>query len=171
MLQAFGKTLQKQVTRGVAAGRGEVRLSTRRVPSKIKLGKSRPAIFYQFDTLVELSDGSVVKRRSQAPKDEIRMITDQRSVPFWNPHRSDLSGTDLSAAGKIARFNKKFGDLDGADGEAEPAEAEGEDAAAQARARNAERKDRLFDLFSENAEEVAPNGKVQDKYQRNKKKK
>ena len=46
--------------------------------------KARPAIFYQFETLVEMSDGSVIKRYSQAPKDEIRMINDQRNNLMWN---------------------------------------------------------------------------------------
>ena len=47
---------------------------------RIVQGKARPAIFYhQFETLVEMSDGSVIKRYSQAPKDEIRMINDQRN--------------------------------------------------------------------------------------------
>lgn len=132
------------------------------------MGKARPAIFYQFDTLVELSDGSVIRRRSQAPKDEIRMITDQRSVPFWNPHRDDLSGTDLSAAGKIAKFNKKFGDLGQSD-EGDGGSGTSEESAAEARKRSAERKDQLFDLFSENATDVAPNGKVLEKYQKKKK--
>jgi len=61
------------------AMKGDVHLSNRRVMRKIKLGKARPAIFHQFETLVELSDGSVIKRRSQAPKDDIRIINDKRN--------------------------------------------------------------------------------------------
>lgn len=92
-------------------GKGQVHLSNRRVMKKIQMGKARPAIFHQFDTFVELSDGSVVKRRSQAPKDEIRMITDQRNSELWNPNRSDLSTSDL-ATGKISKFRAKFAAFD-----------------------------------------------------------
>lgn len=87
----------------------DVQLSNRRVMRKIGLGLARPAIFYQFDTLVELSDGSVVKRRSQAPKDEIRMIADQRNSTLWNPNRSNLSSAASLAAGRISQFNKRYG--------------------------------------------------------------
>lgn len=94
-----------------SAPTNEVKLSSKRVMPKIRLGKARPAIFYQFDTLVELSDGSVVRRRSQAPKDEIRMISDIRNSPLFNPHRSDLSVADPNATGKINVFQQRFGDF------------------------------------------------------------
>ncbi|ODV81644.1 uncharacterized protein CANTADRAFT_19267 [Suhomyces tanzawaensis NRRL Y-17324] len=96
----------KTFTRNIS-GKGHVHLSNRRVMRKIEMGKARPAIFYQFDTLVELSDGSVIRRRSQAPKDEIRMITDQRNSELWNPNRSDLFTGDLST-GKISKFKQRF---------------------------------------------------------------
>lgn len=82
---------------------------------RIVQGKARPAIFYQFETLVEMSDGSVIKRYSQAPKDEIRMINDQRNNLMWNPNNNDLRnggigglGGDLQAKGKINKFKQKF---------------------------------------------------------------
>lgn len=97
------RTFQRNV-----AMKGDVHLSNRRVMRKIKLGKARPAIFHQFETLVELSDGSVIKRRSQAPKDEIRMINDQRNSTLWNPHRSDLASINPNATGKVNRFKQRF---------------------------------------------------------------
>lgn len=90
------------------AMKGDVHLSSRRVMRKIKLGKARPTIFHQFETLVELSDGSVIKRRSQAPKDEIRMINDQRNSSLWNPNRSDISTSDPNATGKVNKFKQRF---------------------------------------------------------------
>lgn len=93
----------------------EVQLSNRRVMKKIGVGKARPAIFYQFDTLVELSDGSVIKRRSQAPKDEIRMIADQRNSVLWNPNRSNLKSAASFATGKISQFNERYGGYDDQD--------------------------------------------------------
>lgn len=92
--------------------KGEVNLSSRRELKKIEVGKARPTIFHQFETLVELSDGSVISRWSQAPKDEIRMIADQRNSTLWNPHRSDLSVSDPNATGKISKFNQRFADFE-----------------------------------------------------------
>ncbi|RKP29395.1 hypothetical protein METBISCDRAFT_18755 [Metschnikowia bicuspidata] len=85
----------------------DVHLSNKRIRTRIKMGKARPAIFHQFDTLVELSDGSVIRRRSQAPRDEIRMVTDQRNHPLWNPH-SDVEAADIDARGKVSKFKEKF---------------------------------------------------------------
>ncbi|QWW23839.1 hypothetical protein CA7LBN_002673 [Candidozyma auris] len=139
-----------------------VRLSGRRVMKTIKMGKARPAIFHQFETFVELSDGSVVKRRSQAPKDEIRMISDQRSSPMWNPTRDDLDDTDPNAVGKVDRFRKRFGGFDGA-------EEASEKLSFQERRKQAnEQKENLFDLLGENATEVK-GGKVQPKWAKKKK--
>ncbi|VEU23732.1 DEKNAAC105053 [Brettanomyces naardenensis] len=75
---------------------------------KIRIGKARPAIYYKFDTLVELSDGSVIRRRSQFPKDELRMITDQRNNPIWNASKPDISLLDAEAKGKLSKFKSKF---------------------------------------------------------------
>lgn len=75
---------------------------------KIRVGKARPAIYYKFDTLIEMSDGSVVKRRSQYPKGEQRMITDQRNNPIWNESKPDLAVLDAEAEGKLNKFKAKF---------------------------------------------------------------
>lgn len=83
----------------------------RRPARKIRLGKARPAIYHQFDVLVELSDGSVVKRRSQFPKNEIRLIQDQRNNPLWNPSRTDLVVVDANASGRVDRFKQKYSSI------------------------------------------------------------
>lgn len=119
--------------------KGDVHLSNRRVMRKIKQGKARPAIFHQFETLVELSDGSVIKRRSQAPKDEIRMINDQRNSVLWNPNRSDLVTADPNATGKVNKFKQRFSSFE------------------------AEQNDELVELLGENAKEVVKGGKLFDK--------
>lgn len=101
---------------------------------KIAVGKSRPKILHQFELLVQMSDGSVVKRRTQLPRDEIRMVNDQRNSLLWNPSRSDLVQVDLGAKGRLDKFNAKYrafhgGEeaVGGAAGEAaETAEAAGE---------------------------------------------
>ncbi|KAH3680344.1 hypothetical protein WICMUC_000411 [Wickerhamomyces mucosus] len=80
----------------------------RRPLKKIRLGKARPAIYYKFNCTTEFSDGSVVIRRSQYPKDELRLIQDQRNNPLWNPHRADLEAVDANAGGKLEKFKQKF---------------------------------------------------------------
>ena len=85
----------------------------RRPVRKIPIGKTRPPIYYQFDVAVELSDGSVIMRRSQYPKAEIRLIQDQRNNPLWNPSRSDLVVTDASSANKVNKFKQKYGAIYG----------------------------------------------------------
>lgn len=127
-----------QWTRSISM-KGDVHLSNRRVMRKIKQGKARPAIFHQFETLVELSDGSVIKRRSQAPKDEIRMINDQRNSVLWNPNRSDLVTADPNATGKVNKFKQRFSSFE------------------------AEQNDDLVELLGENAKEVVKGGKLFDK--------
>lgn len=108
------------------------------------MGKARPAIFHQFDTLVELSDGSVIKRRSQAPKDELRMINDQRNSPLWNPNRSDLVTADPNATGKVNKFKKRFSQF-----QAEEAEEK--------------KSDDFVELMGHNVTEVQAGGKIHDK--------
>lgn len=140
--------LQLEFTRNVArnvAMKNEVHLSNRRVMRKIKMGKARPAIFHQFDTLVELSDGSVITRRSQAPKDEIRMINDQRNSPLWNPTRSDLVTADPNATGKVNKFKKRFSQFQSEEVESE------------------EKTDDFVELMGHNVTEVQAGGKVHDK--------
>ncbi|CCF57904.1 hypothetical protein KAFR_0D02570 [Kazachstania africana CBS 2517] len=91
---------------------GSMRTSLPRRPvKKIRLGKARPAIYHQFDVAVELSDGSVIMRRSQLPKAEMRLIQDQRNNPLWNPSRKDMVATDADAAGSIDKFRQKYGDM------------------------------------------------------------
>ncbi|CAD1811853.1 hypothetical protein FOB58_003946 [Candida parapsilosis] len=167
----FQQTRNKQTISMV----GEVNLSSRRVMRKIKLGKARPAIMYQFDTLVELSDGSVIKRRSQAPKDEIRMINDQRNSLRWNPHRADLDTSDLTATGKIGKFRSKYagfsGEVETASGkEMKNTEAEKELSLEEEEALKSKEKElnkardqELFDLMGENAEEIVGGGKLYDR--------
>ncbi|QOU20624.1 hypothetical protein BRETT_000334 [Brettanomyces bruxellensis] len=75
---------------------------------KIRIGKARPAIYYKFNTFIELSDGSVIRRRSQYPREELRMITDQRNNPLWNPSKPDVSLLDAEAKGKLSKFKAKF---------------------------------------------------------------
>lgn len=136
---------------------GEVNLSSRRVMKKIQLGKARPAIFHQFDVLVELSDGSVVKRRSQAPKDEIRMISDQRNSALWNPFRSDLTTGDPNARGKVSKFKQKYNTFDNEVKDQEKEETE-EDKAARKKVQ-----DEYLELLGENVQEVQSGGKLFDK--------
>lgn len=83
----------------------------RRPMKKIQLGRARPAIYYQFDVAVELSDGSVVMRKSQFPKGEVRLIQDQRNNPLWNGSRSDLVVVDANAAGSIDKFKQKYSSI------------------------------------------------------------
>ena len=140
------------------------------------MGKARPAIMYQFDTLVELSDGSVIKRRSQAPKDEIRMINDQRNSLRWNPHRADLDTSDLTATGKIGKFRSKYAgfsgeeeaaqsgkETKGAEAEKELSLEEEEALKAKEKELNKARDQELFDLMGENAEEIVGGGKLYDR--------
>ncbi|KAK6458813.1 uncharacterized protein RJT20DRAFT_123906 [Scheffersomyces xylosifermentans] len=148
----------KSFQRNVAM-KGEVNLSNRRVMRKIKLGKARPAIFYQFDTLVELSDGSVIKRRSQAPKDEIRMISDQRNSPLWNPNRSDLVTSDPNATGKINKFKQRFASFSGQTEEEIPKE----DAVSAKEPEKESKKDDLLELMGHNIQEVQKGGKLFNK--------
>lgn len=131
------------------AMKGDVHLSNRRVMRKIKMGKARPAIFHQFDILVELLDGSVITRRSQAPKDEIRMISDQKNSALWNPNRSDLLTADPNATGKINKFKKRFSQF--------------EEEAPEESHENEEKKDAMLELMGHNVTEVQSGGQMQDK--------
>lgn len=75
---------------------------------KIRLGKARPAIYHQFEVQVELSDGSVITRRSQFPKDQIRLIQDQRNSPLWNESKKDLVIVDANSGGRMDKFKQKY---------------------------------------------------------------
>lgn len=141
--------------------KGDVHLSNRRVMRKIKVGKARPAIFHQFDTLIELSDGSVIKRTSQAPKDEIRMINDQRSSSLWNPNRSDLVSMDAAAADRVNKFKQRFASFDKFESAQDKriksvqAEAAGESKVSES--------DDYMDLMGSNVQEVQKGGKLFNK--------
>lgn len=104
------------------------------------MGKARPAIFHQFDTLVELSDGSVIRRRSQAPRDEMRMVVDQRNNALWNPH-ADVETADLDATGKVSKFKERFAQF----------EDDGDKSASD---------DSLLELLGQNVTEVQKGGRV-----------
>lgn len=158
-----------QRSKGTLAMRGDVNLSSRRVMKKIKLGKSRPTIFHQFETLVELSDGSVIKRRSQAPKDEIRMINDQRNSSLWNPNRSDIVSVDPNATGKINKFKQRLSAFNNNNETNEiskttsPTKSDSDGKVAE--------HDAFIELMGHNVQEVASGGSVLDKKAGGKKKK
>ncbi|SCW01298.1 LAFE_0D09494g1_1 [Lachancea fermentati] len=97
----------KRYVSGGYHGTNQVTLP-RRPLKKIRLGKARPAIYHQFEVQVELSDGSVITRRSQVPKNEIRLIQDQRNNPLWNPSRDDLAVVDANAGGRMDKFKQKY---------------------------------------------------------------
>lgn len=158
--------VSKSFQRNVAM-KGDVHLSNRRVMRKIRLGKARPAIFHQFETLVELSDGSVIKRRSQAPKDEIRMINDQRNSTLWNPHRSDLASINPNATGKVNKFKQRFASFEQKD-EQDAAEIQSENVD-DANNEKKTKHDDYIELMGHNVEEVK-GGKLLDKKSNKKKK-
>lgn len=111
-------------TRGYA-GRVQIQSALPKRPlKKIRIGKARPAIYYKFNTQVELSDGSVITRRSQYPKDELRMITDQRNTPLWNPSKPDASLLDAESKGKLNKFKSKFSSFEQSGKSAAEVEAE-----------------------------------------------
>lgn len=151
---------------------------------KIKLGKARPAIYYQFNCKTELSDGSVVIRRSQYPKDELRLIQDQRNNPLWNPNRADLEVVDANAGGRMARFRQRYAQFDVEESIKEDIEKkqaqEGEKATkveetAEAKEENQDEEvdsmmmDEYLELLGQNVQEVQKGGKVATKASRRRK--
>ncbi|CDK24079.1 unnamed protein product [Kuraishia capsulata CBS 1993] len=78
---------------------------------KIQVGKARPAIYHKFECHVQLSDGSVITRRSQYPKEEFRMLADQRNNPLWNESRADLF-VGIDTKGRISQFREKYAAFD-----------------------------------------------------------
>ncbi|CAM9020269.1 unnamed protein product [Wickerhamomyces anomalus] len=156
----------------------------RRPMKKIKLGKARPAIYYQFNCKTELSDGSVVIRRSQYPKDELRLIQDQRNNPLWNPNRADLEVVDANAGGRMARFRQRYAQFDVEESIKEDIEKkqaqEGEKATkveetAEAKEENQDEEvdsmmmDEYLELLGQNVQEVQKGGKVATKASRRRK--
>lgn len=107
------------------AGRVQIQSALPKRPlKKIRVGKARPAIYYRFDTQVELSDGSVIFRKSQYPKDQLRMITDQRNTPLYNPSKPDASLLDAESKGKLNKFKSKFASFEQSGKSTEEVEAE-----------------------------------------------
>lgn len=92
--------------------RGGKSLVPRRVPRKLRVGDVRPAIYHKFEHVVELSDGSTIKRKSQFSRLEWKYLADQRNTPLWNPSLPDLQAQELDEAGRLAKFRKRFGNLD-----------------------------------------------------------
>ncbi|QPG72982.1 hypothetical protein FOA43_000286 [Brettanomyces nanus] len=146
---------------------------------KIRIGKARPAIYYKFDTLVELSDGSVIRRRSQFPKDEIRMISDQRNNPIWNASKPDMSILDAEAKGKLSKFKSKFSAFEDSGKTQEELEAESKKAEEErhiklmtgaAPKKTKEDHDDWLDVLESNYTEQKLGGKVAQKVRTKKKK-
>lgn len=164
-------------TRGYA-GRVQIQAALPRRPlKKIGVGKARPAIYYQFNTQVELSDGSVITRRSQFPKDELRMITDQRNNPLWNASKPNASLLDAESKGKLNKFKSKFASFEQSGKSAAEVEAEEKKAEAErlhrlktgevAKKVEAESDD-FLDLLSSNYQEVKLGGNLAQKEKRKK---
>jgi len=152
----------------------------RRPMKKIKLGKARPAIYHQFNCKTELSDGSVVIRRSQYPKEELRMIQDQRNHPLWNPFREDLVVVDANAGGKMARFKQRYSQFAVEEDIKEDIEkrqaAEGKAPASEESKEENENDvdammmDEYLELLGQNVQEVQKGGKLSTKASRARKK-
>ncbi|CDO92445.1 unnamed protein product [Kluyveromyces dobzhanskii CBS 2104] len=104
--------IAKRFASGGTAYHGVNQVSLPKRPlRKIRLGKARPAIYHQFEVQVELSDGSVITRRSQFPKNEIRLIQDQRNCPLWNQSRDGMVMTDANSSGRVDKFKQKYGSV------------------------------------------------------------
>lgn len=138
----------------------------KRLPRRLKVGETRPPIYYKFDCVVELSDGSTVTRRSQFPKVEWRYLADNRTNPRWNPTRKTTGGTETDSAGRVAKFKQKFGFFDEQPGV--EAESEKKDAKAD-KAKDSDKADvqndafEMDDLLGENVVPVQSGGRVATK--------
>ncbi|QLL34621.1 hypothetical protein HG536_0G04830 [Torulaspora globosa] len=102
--------IKRLASTGAHQNSGQVTIP-RRPLKKIRLGKARPAIYHEFTVQVELSDGSVITRRSQFPKAQLRLIQDQRNNPLWNPSRDDLVVVDANASGRVDKFEQRYGSM------------------------------------------------------------
>ncbi|CAN6644072.1 large ribosomal subunit protein bL31m [Trichomonascus vanleenenianus] len=156
----------KQV-RTVYVPPGGKSILSRRLPRKLKVGETRPPIYYKFDVKVELSDGSVVTRRSQFPKVEWRYLNDQRNSLRWNPTRSDLKSVDSEITGRLAKFQKKYGDIGfekpKVEEKKEKEVAPVEEAEAEAEKKPTSMFDDYADLMGENVVPVQAGGKLAQK--------
>lgn len=136
------------------------------------MGKARPAIYYKFDQLVQLSDGSVVKRRLQTPKLELRFINDMRNHPLWNESKKNLTQINEKAAGRLNKFKQKYEVFETVDSSAEESKTPAStskakpDAKAESQEMLEEDEDEAFELddylalMGENVQEVASGGKL-----------
>lgn len=106
----FKSLITKRFASGGYHGAAQISLPKRPL-KKIRLGKARPAIYHKFEVQVELSDGSVITRKSQFPKGELRLIQDQRNNPLWNPSRDDLVVVDANAGGRMDKFKQKYSSM------------------------------------------------------------
>jgi ribosomal protein L31 len=140
----------------------------KRPQKKIHLGKARPAIYYKFNCKTEFSDGSVVVRRSVFPKDELRLIQDQRNTPLWNPNRVDLDVVDANAGGRMEKFKQKFAQFSAETQASDDAEKTKQ--ATESKSEEVEEQvDDYLDLLGENVQEVQKGGKLAVKQKRGKK--
>ncbi|AAS51545.1 ADL375Wp [Eremothecium gossypii ATCC 10895] len=142
---------------------------------KIRPGKARPAIYHQFNVQIELSDGSVITRKSQYPKAEIRLIQDQRNCILWNESRTDLVVVDANTGGRMDKFKQKYGSaysMKTADPQAATeasAEHQADAKAASEEDDSAFGMDDYLDLLSANAVAVQSGGKLAGKQKKSKK--
>lgn len=128
----------------------------KRLPRKLRVGDTRPPIYYRFDCKVELSDGSTVTRRSQFPKVEWRYLADNRNSPKWNPTRRNLKAVESDATGRLAKFKQKFGFVDEIDSSS--TESKTDEAA-----KKKDLSDDYADLMGENVVPVQSGGRVATK--------
>lgn len=160
------------------AGRVQIQAALPKRPlKKIRVGKARPAIYYKFNTQVELSDGSVITRRSQYPKDELRMITDQRNNPIWNASKPDASLLDAESKGKMNKFKTKFSAFEQSGKSVDEVEQETKKAEAERLERLKTgiptkkvdtEEDDFLDLLTSNYEEVKLGGNIAQKSKKKK---
>ncbi|KAK9463536.1 mitochondrial 54S ribosomal protein bL31m [Lipomyces oligophaga] len=90
-------------------------LGSNRPKKKLHFGETTPMVPYNFDCLVQLSDGSTFTRRSPYPRLEWRYLNDLRTSPLWNPTIDEFAAAQADSGGRIARFSKKFGGSDEGD--------------------------------------------------------
>ena len=128
---------------------------TRRLPRRLKVGETRPPIYYKFSCTVEMSDGSTITRRSQFPKTEWRYLADQRNNPKWNPTRTNLVEIESDATGKLARFKQRYGFTD----ITEPEESQTEKKEGTEKQEN-NMNDMFAELMGQNVAAVQSGGKV-----------
>jgi hypothetical protein len=144
-------------SRSVYVPPGGKSILPKRATRKLLPGKMRPHIYYKFDCVVELSDGSTITRRSQFPRVEWRYLSDQRNNPAWNPSKTNIKAVEADATGRLAKFKAKFGDFDSLTGDSEKAETDGGDD--------------FLDLMQDNVVPVQSGGKLSSAIKKIKKKK